>query len=310
MLATSVDHLTRRFGSFTAVNEISFEVPEGQVFGFLGPNGSGKTTTIRMLLGLLQPSAGRATVLGQDIGRAGNDLRAQLGYMSQRFSLYRDLTVIENLRFFGKGYGLGGAALRQRIDEVIEITGLRGQENTPTKNLSGGWAQRLGLSAAILHKPQLIFLDEPTAGVDPISRRAFWALLYDLTRTGVTIFVTTHYMDEAEHCENLAIIYFGDIIARGAPHDIVEETLPDYVLAIEPNDPIQALHVIRDLKREGELDANGVSLFGAEVHINLEDPDRAKLVLARHGVDVNHTYAASPSLEDAFIALVDRANAE
>ncbi|MCB9459703.1 MAG: ABC transporter ATP-binding protein [Anaerolineaceae bacterium] len=306
MLATSVNHLTRRFGSFTAVNGISFEVPEGQVFGFLGPNGSGKTTTIRMLLGLLQPSDGTATVLGQDISRAGNELREQLGYMSQKFSLYRDLTVVENLRFFGKGYGLSNATLRQRIEEVIGITGLQGQENTPTKNLSGGWAQRLALSAAILHKPQLIFLDEPTAGVDPIQRRAFWGLLYDLARTDVTIFVTTHYMDEAEHCENLAFIYFGDIIARGAPHDIVESTLPEHVLAIETRDPVQTLHAIRNLKQGGVLDADGVSLFGAEVHVNIQDPDLAKSVLAQNGIDMQRTYAARPSLEDAFIALVDR----
>lgn len=308
MYATSVEHLTRRFGSFTAVNNISFDVPEGQVFGFLGPNGSGKTTTIRILLGLLPPSDGKATVLGQDISRAGNSLRSILGYMSQKFSLYRDLTVLENLQFFGTGYGLRGAALRGRIDDVMGLIGLQGQEHTTTKDLSGGWTQRLALGAAILHKPQILFLDEPTAGVDPISRRAFWDLLYDLTESGVTIFVTTHYMDEAEHCETLAFLYYGNIIAKGSPQEIIAGALPDFVLAIEPRDPVEAMHRIRQLKADGTLDAQSISLFGAEVHINTQEPDKAKTVLEAQGIQSKRVYTTAPSLEDAFIALVERAD--
>lgn len=308
MSAISVEALTRRFGNFTAVNQISFDVEAGEVFGFLGPNGSGKTTTIRMLLGLLQPTDGTATVLGRDIRTAGNDLRSELGYMSQKFSLYRDLTVMENLRFFGRGYGLSGHKLNERINWALEMTGLRGQESTPTKDLSGGWAQRLALGAAVLHQPRLVFLDEPTAGVDPISRRAFWDLLYDMTREGVTVFVTTHYMDEAEHCENLAFIYYGDIIAQGAPRDIVTEALPEYVLAIESDDPVQTMDKVRSIRDSGLLKAQSVSLFGAEVHVNVDDYESARDVLSKEGLAQSRMQVKSPSLEDAFIALVERAD--
>ena len=308
MPAIAVDHLTRRFGSFTAVNNIEFEVPEGRVFGFLGPNGSGKTTTIRMLLGLLPPTAGTAYVLGQDIRQTGNGLRAQMGYMSQKFSLYRDLTVLENLRFFGRGYGLYGAGLRRRIEEVIEIIGLQGHVGTATRELSGGWAQRLALGAAILHQPRLIYLDEPTAGVDPVSRRAFWDLLYRLTQSGVTVFVTTHYMDEAEHCEQIAFIYFGDIIARGTPGAIVHEALPDYVLAIESDNPVRVQGLARELVATGRLDARGISLFGAELHINVADPEAARLLLTGAGIDPGGIHVQKPSLEDAFIALIQGAD--
>ncbi len=227
--------------------------------------------------------------------------------MSQKFSLYRDLTVMENLRFFGRGYGLNGPLLRQRIDEMIALIGLQGQEHTPTKDLSGGWAQRLALGAAILHKPRLIFLDEPTAGVDPISRRAFWDLLYTLTQDGVTVFVTTHYMDEAEHCENLAFIYFGDIIARGTPQAIIHEALPDYVLAIESPDPVETMQAVQRMKASGALDAQGVSLFGAEVHVNVQDIDAAKALLSQQGMK-QAIHVQSPSLEDAFIGLVEESD--
>ena len=309
MPAINVDQLTRRFGSFTAVNGIDFAVPEGEVFGFLGPNGSGKTTTIRMLLGLLPPTAGTAQVLGQDIRQAGNELRAQLGYMSQKFSLYRDLTVLENLRFFGRGYGLNGATLRRRIEEVVDIIGLQGHEGTATRELSGGWAQRLALGAAILHQPRLIYLDEPTAGVDPVSRRAFWDLLYRLTQSGVTVFVTTHYMDEAEHCEQIAFIYFGDIIARGTPGAIVHEALPEHMLAIESDNPLQVQALAQALVRTGRLDAHAISLFGAELHVNVADPAAATALLASEGIDPGAIHLQTPSLEDAFIALIQGADA-
>ncbi len=240
-----VSNLTRKFGDFTAVDGISFDIPAGQVFGFLGPNGSGKTTTIKMLLGLLAPTAGEAQILGHDVRRQSSAIRRSIGYMSQKFSLYTDLTARENLEFFGRSYGLYGKALQQRMDAVIEMASLRDHLDTLTQNLSGGWAQRLALAAAVIHQPKLLFLDEPTAGVDPISRREFWALLYDLAQTETTIFVTTHYMDEAEHCQRIAFIYYGHLIANGAPHDIITASVPGDILVIEPPDPLAAEQAIR-----------------------------------------------------------------
>jgi len=211
--------LTKRFGNFTAVDGIDFEVRRGEIFGFLGPNGAGKTTTIRMMLGLLKPTAGTVEVLGVSVSKHPEKIRPRIGYMSQRFSLYNDLTVLQNLRFYGRAYGVENDLLKERIQDAIQMAGLEGHERTRTKDLSGGWRQRLALSAAILHRPELIFLDEPTAGVDPISRRAFWNLLYKLVAEGVTVFVTTHYMDEAEHCHRLALIQRGRLIALGSPED-------------------------------------------------------------------------------------------
>jgi ABC-2 type transport system ATP-binding protein len=313
-MAIQTENLTRKFGDFTAVNQVNLEVPAGQVFGFLGPNGSGKTTTIRMLLTLLQPTEGTAYVLGQDIRKANKDLLGQIGYMSQKFSLYADLTVVENLKFFGRGYGLRGKALRQRMDFVLEMAGLKGQGHTLTSELSGGWAQRLALGAAIMHRPKLVFLDEPTAGVDPVSRREFWDLLYDLSQEGTTIFVTTHYMDEAEHCESVGFIYFGNIIAHGSPGAIVDETLPGKVLSFEPPDPLAAMNVIQESIRQQDLSATTVSLFGAAVHVITTDVANTQQFLQRQlpaqGIKVNDDIQVEqPSLEDAFIELVKQAEA-
>jgi len=197
--AIIVYDLTKRFGDFTAVNGINFEVQRGEIFGFLGPNGSGKTTSIRMMLGLMKPTSGLVEVLGMKVDGDTRQIRPRVGYMSQRFSLYNDLTVLQNLNFYGAAYGLSNAELQTRINEALSMAGLKGRENAKSKNLSGGWRQRLALSAAILHRPEVLFLDEPTAGVDPLSRRAFWDLLYQLITEGITVFVTTHYMDEAEH---------------------------------------------------------------------------------------------------------------
>ena len=215
--AISVQAVTKRFGEFTAVDQVDFQVQPGEIFGFLGPNGSGKTTTIRILLGLLKPTRGSVEVLGMRVEDEIQRIRPRVGYMSQRFSLYNDLSVIQNLRFYGVAYGLSDAQLEYRIHDAISIAGLERREDTKTKDLAGGWRQRLALSAAILHRPEVIFLDEPTAGVDPVSRRVFWNLLYDLVAQGITVFVTTHYMDEAEYCDRVSIMVDGVIKALDSP---------------------------------------------------------------------------------------------
>lgn len=299
-----VENLSKKFANFTAVDNISFDVPEGQVFGFPGPNGSGKTTTIKILLGLLQASSGTASILGRDVSKQSRDIRLELGYMSQKFSLYGDLTARENLKFFGQSYDLYGKALQSAMDEVVEMAGLRAYLDVLTDNLSGGWAQRLALSAAVIHKPKLLFLDEPTAGVDPISRRDFWDLLYDLAQTGTTIFVTTHYMDEAQHCERLAFIYYGKIIANGTPQDIINTHVPGEVIVFEPSDPVAAKQVIQAALTIGTLQANGVSLFGASVHVITETVEETVAGLqALDTLDFGNWWLTTPDLEDAFIAL-------
>ncbi len=308
-LAVSVRDLTRDFGSFRAVDHIAFDVPRGQIFGFLGPNGSGKTTTIRMLLGLLRPSDGEAQVLGCDIRRHAARIRPRLGYMSQRFSLYDDLTVLENLRFYGRTYGLKGDRLRRRIAFAVEMANLKGRERERTRNLAGGWRQRLALGAAILHEPDLVFLDEPTAGVDPVSRRAFWDLLYEITATGVTIFVTTHYMDEAEHCEQLAFIHDGHIIARGSPDHIKDTMMQGQVLELTPDDPARAIALLTDAKATG-LPVDEVALYGAQVHVVAAKADRRRgevaAVLRAGGVEPGPMDVIAPSLEDVFISCIRR----
>ncbi len=301
--------LVKKFGSFTAVNGVSFDVPRGQIFGFLGPNGSGKTTTIRMLLGLLPPNGGHATVLGHDVRAQALSIRARLGYMSQKFTLYNDLTVIENLKFYGRGYGLHNHRLRDRIDAVLDMADLHGREHDTPPKLSGGWRQRLALGAAILHEPDIVFLDEPTAGVDPLSRRAFWDLLYRISAEGTTIFVTTHYMDEAEHCENLAFIYYGQIIAQGAPSTIKNTYLPDEVVQLTPADAPAAMRLLTDRQQSGDLDgALDVSLYGAQIHITTRDAQatlaQARRMLDDAGQHYTDADAVPPSLEDAFIRLV------
>lgn len=218
--AVVVENLEKRFGSFVAVDRISFQVDRGEVFGFLGPNGAGKSTTIRMLCGILAPTAGRGTVAGFDIRTQPEQIKAHIGYMSQKFSLYQDLTVEENIDFYSGIYCIPREKKRERKEWVIEMSGLAEHRHHLTSILSGGWKQRLALGCAILHEPPIIFLDEPTSGVDPISRRQFWDLIYDLSSRGVTVFVTTHYMDEAEYCNRLGLIYRGELIALGTPHEL------------------------------------------------------------------------------------------
>jgi ABC-2 type transport system ATP-binding protein len=304
-----VQDLTKMFGSFTAVDGISFTIPRGQIFGFLGPNGSGKTTTIRMLLGLLPPTSGTALVLGHDIRRQALGIRARLGYMSQKFTLYNDLSVEENLLFYGRGYGLHGKQLQDRMQYVINMANLKGREHETPPKLSGGWRQRLALGAAIMHEPDIVFLDEPTAGVDPVSRRAFWELLYNISAEGTTIFVTTHYMDEAEHCENLAFIYYGRIIAEGAPGTIKAEHIAGDVVQITPGDATAAMKLLSEAHAAGKLgNSLNVSLYGAQIHILTRDPDTTRtqtcMLLDQAGMSYTDADIIPPSLEDAFIRLV------
>ena len=306
--AVEVVGLTKKFGDFTAVDSVTFNIRRGQIFGFLGPNGAGKTTTIRMLLGLLRPTSGRATVLDYDIVRQPEDIRRHIGYMSQRFSLYRDLTVNENLDFYGRTYGVRGERLRKRKQFTIEMAGLQGRERELTRNLSGGWKQRLALGAAILHEPEMLFLDEPTAGVDPISRRAFWDLLYQLAEDGTTILVTTHYMDEAEHCQDLALIHNGRIITQGSPEEIKLNEMQGQVLEIDSAQPDVAIVTLRQM---GLFDE--VALYGALIHVVAEGvaehKPRIAQTLAEAGVRVRAMDIIAPSLEDVFIYNV-RNNAE
>ncbi len=301
--AVEVNALTKKFGDFIAVNGVTFNIQRGEIFGFLGPNGAGKTTTIRMLLGLLRPTSGRATVLGYDIVRQAEDVRRNIGYMSQRFSLYQDLTVSENLEFYGRTYGVRGERLRRRKRYVIEMAGLEGRERELTRNLSGGWKQRLALGAAILHEPQMLFLDEPTAGVDPISRRAFWDLLYELAEGGTTIFVTTHYMDEAEHCQDLAFIHGGRIIAQGSPEEIKSRNMRGQVLEIDCTRPDIAITRLRELGLFEE-----VALYGALIHVVAEGVAEQMPLIARTltdaGIEVRAMDIIAPSLEDVFISSV------
>ena len=298
--------LTKRFDDFTAVDQVDFDVHPGEIFGFLGPNGSGKTTTIRMMLGLMRPTEGTVEVMGMPVDGDTSAIRPRVGYMSQRFSLYNDLTVLQNLQFYGKAYGLSNSELDTRIQEAVEMSGLLGRERTKTRDLSGGWRQRLALSAAILHRPEILFLDEPTAGVDPISRRVFWDLLYRQVARGVTVFVTTHYMDEAEHCHRLAFIQRGKIIAYGSPQEIKREKMVGQVLEIEPSDAIQTIQILRAAQGSGELPVDEIELYGSLVHVVAPEVQTHQPAIEDQlrgaGIDPGSMAVIEPSLEDVFIA--------
>jgi ABC-2 type transport system ATP-binding protein len=299
--AVETHNLSKQFDRFTAVDRVSFTVARGQIFGLLGPNGAGKTTTIRMLLGLLRPTSGTAAVLGLDIVKQAGELRRRIGYMSQRFSLYNDLTVEENLNFYAGAYGVRGARLRERKQAILHMAGLEGREQVLTRTLAGGWKQRLALGAAILHQPEMLFLDEPTAGVDPISRRTFWNLLYDLAEGGATILVTTHYMDEAEQCQQLAFIQGGRLVAGGSPQEIKTESMRGQVLEIVCDRPDRAMPVLRRLAGLDE-----VTLYGALIHIVSTDPAAHRPLiedaLRQAGVPASAIDPVAPSLEDVFIS--------
>jgi ABC-2 type transport system ATP-binding protein len=302
-IAVETEHLTRRFGAFVAVDDVSLQVREGEVFGFLGPNGSGKTTTIRMLCGLIAPSSGAGWVLGLDVARHAEQIRAQIGYMSQKFSLYTDLTVRENLEFYAAVYGTPRRTRGERMAELIGMAGLTGREDELTSNLSGGWRQRLALGCAIVHRPRVLFLDEPTSGVDPEARRAFWDLIYDLAATGVTVFVTTHFMDEAEHCNRIGLMYGGRLVALDTPAGLKRSAVAGEVLEIEgmPQDRTREVAAALPGVRE-------VAPHGARLHAIVDDAAlRAGQVvgaLRAAGIAEARAEKIDPSLEDVFVAIV------
>jgi drug efflux transport system ATP-binding protein len=302
--AVVVKDLERRFGSFLAVNRVSFEVGKGEIFGFLGPNGAGKSTTIRILCGILAPSQGAGTVAGFDIVKEAEKIKAHIGYMSQKFSLYEDLTVEENINFYGGIYNIPEARKQDRKEWVIEMAGLKEHRKTRTAQLSGGWKQRLALGCAILHEPPIIFLDEPTSGVDPISRRRFWDLIYELSGKGVTVFVTTHYMDEAEYCDRIGLIYRGELIALGTPEVLKTRFMKEEILDLQGDRPQEAMAAIERVHGVKEA-----ALFGKGIHIVVENADSAvgiiKQTLADHHIEVFQIEKIIPSLEDVFVSLIE-----
>ena len=304
--AIRAEQLTKNFGAFTAVNNVSFQVQSGEIFGFLGPNGSGKTTTIRMLLGLLPPSSGNAEVLGLSVGGNPSKIRPRIGYMAQHFSLYNDLTVLQNLNFYARAYGLLGSKLQARIQQIIKLSGLVSHESTRAGELSGGWRQRLALGAAIIHHPEVIFLDEPTAGVDPVSRRTFWELLYQLAAEGVCILVTTHYMDEAEHCHRLAFIQHGTLIAQGTPQTIKQNYMQHQVLEIDPLDLVQSVQFLKKLVATQKIPESEIELYGAMVHMSAPDIAKSRSTIKKElqqaGLAPHSMELIDSSLEDVFIA--------
>jgi ABC-2 type transport system ATP-binding protein len=300
-----IENLVKRFGSFVAVDRISLQVPKGEVFGFLGPNGAGKSTTIRMLCGLLKPTAGRAQVAGFDVARKPESVRQNIGYMSQKFSLYNDLKVIENLRLFAGLYSVPSKSVKERIDWALQMADLRGQENLITATLPGGWKQRLALGCAVLHRPPILFLDEPTSGVDPISRRQFWDLIHSMAEDGVTVFVTTHYMEEAEYCNRLALIFRGKIVALGTPSEL-KNTMKSEILLIEC-DPLGV--AVEALQRAPEvIDA---AVFGNALHLVVEHAAIAEPLIRKYlgdrGVAVTKIAPIRPTLEDVFVSLTSTA---
>jgi ABC-2 type transport system ATP-binding protein len=308
MAAISVRELTRRFGDFTAVDHVSFDVAEGEIFGFLGANGAGKSTTIRMLCGLLRPTSGSATVGGVDVARDPEGVKRRIGYMSQRFSLYEALTVDQNIRFFAGIYDIDGERFAARRAFALDMAGLRGREATLTRHLSGGWRQRLALGCAILHEPPIVFLDEPTGGVDPVSRRQFWRLIASLARGGTTVLVTTHYLDEAEHCDRIAVISAGRLAALGTADELRGVFADRPIVEVRGAEPVALMRAL-----EGLPEVESTSLFGTAVHAVLRSRAVSPAALAERlrgdGHDVTASDVVEPSLEDVFLDVVERAGA-
>jgi ABC-2 type transport system ATP-binding protein len=302
--AIEVKSLVKRFGGFTAVDAVSFEVERGKIFGFLGANGAGKSTTIRMLCGLLDPTSGTARVGGFDIRREPDRVKRVIGYMSQRFSLYEDLTVAENIRFFGGAYGLPKRTIDARLAWVLEMAGLAGRERSLTRALSVGWRQRLALGCAVLHEPRIVFLDEPTGGVDPASRRRFWELINGLSESGITVFVTTHYLDEAEYCNDIRLIHAGRIVAGGSPWELKKKVIRNPILEVSSDRTIEALEI---LQREPWV--LETSVFGTSLHVSVGDEEEGRRLirarLAREGIAVHRVDRIMPSLEDVFIHKIE-----
>ena len=306
MNAIEVRDLTRRFGAFTAVDGVSFDVRQGEIFGFLGSNGAGKSTTIRMLCGLLQPTSGTARVGGIDVGQDPEAVKRRIGYMSQRFSLYELLTVDQNIAFFGGVYGLDRARLARRRDFVLDMAGLRGREATLARDLSGGWRQRLALGCAVLHEPPILFLDEPTGGVDPLSRRQFWRLIDALSSSGVTVLVTTHYLDEAERCHRVALIHAGRLATIGTIGEVKGIFASRPIVEVRTDRPVEAMNVL-----EAMPEVEKTSLFGTAVHAVLTSDGLSLSTLrdrlAGAGLKAVALDRVEPSLEDVFLDVVDKA---
>jgi len=308
--AVEISDLVKTFGSFTAVERISLTVSRGEIFGFLGPNGAGKSTTMRMLCGILTPTSGRGKVAGFDIFTQAEKIKQNIGYMSQKFSLYEDLTVEENLNFYSGIYTIPARLIPERKEWALQMAGLQEKKLTITRNLAGGWKQRLALGCAILHEPSILFLDEPTSGVDPLSRRQFWDLIYEMAGKGVTVFVTTHYLDEAEYCDRLALINQGKIIALGTPAELKSGHMPEDVWELETEHLIEALGFLKE--KAGpvcEPPLRGVAVFGNTLHVvaskGVDLASSLPSLLAGKGIPVRRLEQIEPSLEDVFVALVE-----
>jgi ABC-2 type transport system ATP-binding protein len=299
--AVVADSLTKRYGDFAAVDNVSFQVPVGEIFGFLGSNGAGKTTTIRMLCGIIEPSAGKGTVLDMDIVEQRNEIKEKIGYMSQKFSLYNDLTVRENLEFFAGMYSFNGSR-SARIDESLEATGLTGRQKSVTGSLPFGLKQRLAFASAMLHRPQIVFLDEPTAGVDPGGRREFWDIIHRVALEGVTVFVTTHYMDEAEYCNRVTLMHNGRLRATGTPAQLKRDVMKGVMLEVDCSDPATAIGLLKKA-RIGET-----VLFANKIHVNVRDEESGgcaiREILGGSDIRVRGVERVSPSLEDVFISVL------
>jgi len=303
--AVEIRDLVKRFGDFVAVDHVSMEVRRGEIFGFLGPNGAGKSTTIRVLCGLLAPTSGSATVGGLDVATQSELIKQRIGYMSQRFSLYDDLTVEENIDFFSGIYGVPRARRAERKDYVLKMAGIEERRSSLTRLLSGGWKQRLALGCAILHEPPILFLDEPTSGVDPIARRTFWDLIYELSRAGHTVFVSTHYMDEAEYCHRLALMYRGKVTALGTPAELKQSLGSHHLLLLQVSDIVSSMKLL-----ESVPGATDVAVFGGGLHVTVENDQSAipqiRQVLEGAGIQVPILEPIEPSLEDVFVAMIER----
>ena len=304
--AVEIDNLVKRFGAFVAVDHVSMRVPKGEIFGFLGPNGAGKSTTIRVLCGLLTPTSGEARVNGLDVATQPEEIRRSIGYMSQKFSLYDDLTVQENIDFFSGIYGVPRERRAERKEYVLRMANIQEKRKALTRTLSGGWKQRLALGCAILHDPPVLFLDEPTSGVDPIARGAFWGLIHELAESGHTVFVSTHYMDEAEYCNRLALMYRGKVIALGAPAELKKGLTGHTLLDLETPDPLATMRAL-----ESSAGVRDVAVFGGGLHVTLNEDDatggmeRVRQTLAAEGIEVRRLEQIEPSMEDVFVAMIE-----
>jgi ABC-2 type transport system ATP-binding protein len=302
-IAVEIDDLVKTFGSFVAVDHVSMKVRKGEIFGFLGPNGAGKSTTIRMLCGLLTPTTGRATVNGFDIATQPEEIRRTIGYMSQKFSLYDDLTVEENIDFFAGIYGVPRELRAERKNYVLGMANITERRRALTRTLSGGWKQRLALGCAILHDPAVLFLDEPTSGVDPIARGAFWGLIHDLSETGHTIFVSTHYMDEAEYCHRLALMYRGKVIALGTPAELKKSLTSHTLLQLDSPDQLETMRAL-----EGMDGVREVAVFGGGLHVTVDNREAIPGIrqkLESQGIEVKRLEQIEPSMEDVFVAMIE-----